>query len=274
MMSEVFGAARAAAGFGLGYTLRRAARVLLGIGVLGWVMNPCGVVRANELADTIGKVKPSIVGIGTYQRTRTPPAVFRGTGFVVADGLHVLTNAHVLPEAIDRTQFESLAVFAQDGKDQSARQAAVVTVDEVHDTALLKIGGAPLPALRLGDSGKVREGEEYAFTGFPIGVVLGLYPVTHRGIVSAISPIAIPQLSARSLDPRMVRRLTAAYEVFQLDATAYPGNSGSPLYNPKTGEVVGILNKVFVQESKENLLEKPSGISYAIPIRHAIDLIK
>lgn len=245
---------------------------VLMIGLTALALSGSG--HANELADTIAKIKPSIVGIGTYQHTRTPPAMFRGTGFVVTDGLHVLTNAHVLPETVDRDKFESLAVFAADGKGQSARQAAVVSVDEAHDTALLKIGGAPLPALRLGDSGKVREGEEYAFTGFPIGVVLGLYPVTHRGIVSAISPIAIPQLSARSLDLKMVRRLTAAYEIFQLDATAYPGNSGSPLYSIKTGEVVGILNKVFVQESKENLLEKPSGISYAIPIRHAIDLIR
>jgi S1-C subfamily serine protease len=244
------------------------------MGLTGGSLAICGPLRANELADTLAKVKPSIVGIGTYQRTRSPPAVFRGTGFVVADGLLVLTNAHVLPEAIDRTKFESLAVFAQDGQNQSARQAAVVAIDEDHDTALLKIGGSPLPALKLGDSGKVREGEEYAFTGFPIGVVLGLYPVTHRGIVSAISPIAIPQLSARSLDTRTIRRLAEAYDVFQLDATAYPGNSGSPLYSFKTGEVVGILNKVFVQESKENLLEKPSGISYAIPIRYAIDLIK
>lgn len=233
----------------------------------------CGSAGANELADTVAKVKPSIVGIGTYQHTRTPPAVFRGTGFVVTDGLHVLTNAHVLPEAVDQAKFESLAVFAADGKGQNARQAAVVAVDQDHDTALLRIGGTPLPALRFGDGGKVREGEEYAFTGFPIGVVLGLYPVTHRGIVSAISPIAIPQLNARSLDPKMVHRLTTPYEIFQLDATAYPGNSGSPLYSIKTGEVVGILNKVFVQESKENLLERPSGISYAIPIKYAIDLI-
>lgn len=248
--------------------------IALGTALSGWALGPCAPASAAELADTLAKVKPSIVGIGTYQRTRTPPALFRGTGFVVGNGLYVLTNAHVLPEAIDRTKFEALAVFAQDGKDQSAREAAIAAVDEDHDTALLRIGGAPLPALKLGDPSKVREGEEYAFTGFPIGVVLGLYPVTHHGIIAAISPIAIPQLSSKSLDPRTVRRLDKAYDVFQLDATAYPGNSGSPLYNIRTGEVVGILNKVFVQESKENLLEKPSGISYAIPINHAIDLLR
>jgi S1-C subfamily serine protease len=215
------------------------------------------------------------VGVGTFQRVRTPPVEFRGTGFVVGDGYHVVTSAHVLPEAIDYTNLESLAVFVPGGKTPSMRQARAVAVDEDHDVAYLEMGGtAALPAVRLGDSGKVKEGEEYAFTGFPIGTVLGLYPVTHRGIVSAISPIAIPAYNARGLNAKSIRRLDVPYDVFQLDATAYPGNSGSPLYSVATAEVFGIIDKVFVQGSKENLLERPSGISYAIPIKYAIDLLR
>ncbi len=99
-------------------------------------------------------------------------------------------------------------------------------------------------------------------------------PVTHRGIVSAITPIAIPQLSAQQLDVKLIQRLSAPYDVFQLDATAYPGNSGSPLYAVDTGLVVGVVNKVFVKESKENVLENPSGITYAIPIEHASALLR
>lgn len=232
-----------------------------------------GRAGAGGLPDTVARIKPAIVGIGTFQRARTPPAILRGTGFVVGDGLRVLTNAHVLPEAVDYAHLETLAIFTQ-GDTQGGRVATVVAVDEEHDVALLKIGGAPLPALRLAESGRVREGEDYAFTGFPIGAVLGLYPVTHRGIVSAISPIAIPAGSVRGLDTKMVRRLAAVYDVYQLDATAYPGNSGSPLYHAESGEVVGILNKVFVQETKESVLERPSGISYAIPIKYALDLLK
>lgn len=229
---------------------------------------------AEEMADTVEKIKPSIVGIGTYQRTRTPPVFFRGTGFVVSDGLHVLTNAHVLPEAIDKAKFETLAVFVRENGQEMIRPAAEVAVDERHDVALLKIGGAPLSSMSLGDSEKVREGELYAFTGYPIGVVLGLHPVTHRGIISAITPIAIPVQQTQQLNKTMLNRLHAPYDVFQLDATAYPGNSGSPLYDPKTGGVIGIINKVFVQETKENILARPSGISYAIPIRYAVNLLK
>jgi serine protease Do len=252
----------------------RSAAMLMVMGLLLWANGGYAQEPAGGLPYTIAKIKPSIVGIGTFQRIRTPPAVFRGTGFIVDDGLHVVTSAHVLPKTIDQAKFESLAVFSPKGEVQSMRQAVLVAVDKDHDVALLKIGGTPLTPMRLGDSGKVREGEEYAFTGFPIGVVLGLYPVTHRGIISAISPIAIPAHSTKALNPKAIRRLGAAYDVFQLDATAYPGNSGSPLYDTKTGEVVGILNKVFVQETKETLLERPSGISYAIPINYVRELLK
>jgi S1-C subfamily serine protease len=53
--------------------------------------------------------------------------------------------------------------------------------------------------------------------------------------------------------------------VFQLDGTAYPGNSGSPLYDPETGLVYGVINMVFVKGTKEAALSNPSGITYAIP---------
>ena len=218
-----------------------------------------------DLPATIDRVKPAVVGIGTVQKTRRPPARIAGTGFVVADGNYVITNAHVLPEKIDTAHLEYLAVFAGKGKQMSARQAVMVKVDKQHDLALLKFEGAPLPALSLGQSSSVREGEEYAFTGYPLGIIFGLYPVTHRGIISSIVPVALQANSASQLDPAQIKRLRRPYTVFQLDATAYPGNSGSPLYHPDTGSVIGIINKVFVKEGRENVLAKPSGISYAIP---------
>jgi S1-C subfamily serine protease len=230
--------------------------------------------ETQALPDTVDKIKPAIVAVGTYQKTRRPPAIFRGTGFVVTDGLHVVTNAHVLPDKIDTEKREFVAVFAGKGEVSDVREATQVAYDPDHDLAVLKISGRPLAALTLGDSSRVREGESYAFTGFPIGMVLGLHSVTHRGIISAITPIAIPQISAQQLDKKLLARLTSPYDVFQLDATAYPGNSGSPLYDPATGQVVGILNKIFVQSTKESILEKPSGISYAIPINHLRELLK
>jgi S1-C subfamily serine protease len=79
----------------------------------------------------------------------------------------------------------------------------------------------------------------------------------------------------RPADATMLRRLAGgAFAVFQLDATAYPGNSGSPLYMADTGEVVGIVNMVFVKRTKEAALTDPSGITYAIPSRYLIELLK
>ena len=63
------------------------------------------------LPDTIAKVKSSVVAIGTFQKTRRPPSVFRGTGFVIGDGLHVATNAHVLAAKLDHEKKQILAVF-------------------------------------------------------------------------------------------------------------------------------------------------------------------
>ena len=114
------------------------------------------------------------------------------------------------------------------------REVHRLAVDAGSDLAVLKIDGDPLPALKLRDSDSVREGQEVLMTGFPIGAVLGPFPATHRGMISAITPIAIPQARAAELDPAVIRRLaTGTFPVFQLDATAYPGNSGSPIYDPR-----------------------------------------
>ena len=85
--------------------------------------------------------------------------------------------------------------------------------------------------------------------------------------------MVIPVLNSGKLNSKLIKRLENPYNVYQLDATAYPGNSGSPLYDIGNGEVVGVMNKVFVQETKENILSKPSGISYAIPIEHVKKLL-
>ncbi|MDX9786786.1 MAG: serine protease [Desulfobacterales bacterium] len=227
-----------------------------------------------SLPDTIVKIKPAIVGIGTYEKRRRPPAILFGTGFAVTDGRHVVTNAHVIPEKIDEKRKEFLGVFSSRGGKLSIFPAKEVRMDKEHDLCLLVFEGQALAALELGDDTRVREGDLYAFTGFPLGVILGLNAATHRGIISAITPIAIPSNAIRPLDKALVNRLQAPYPVFQLDATAYPGNSGSPLYDVKTGRVIGIINKVFVKESKEHGISNPSGITYAIPVCHVKKLLQ
>lgn len=243
--------------------------------LLAWLLAPASACGASAaLPDTIQRVKPSIVAVGTYQKTRSPAFAFRGTGFVVGDGTLVATNAHVLPEKLSEQQRETLVIVTIAGGETEPRKATRVAVSASHDLALLRISGAALPALDLRDGTAVREGEIFAFTGFPIGNVLGFVPVTHRGMVSAVTPIALPTATARQLDARVIRSVKGGvFPVFQLDATAYPGNSGSPLYDMTTGHVVAIINMVFVKRTRESAITEPSGITFAIPVRHLRELM-
>jgi len=235
-------------------------------------------VAAASLADTVATIKPSVVGVGTHVQTRSPAISFSGTGFVVGDGLSVITNAHVVPDLLDGARKETLGVVVRAGNDGSNpvfRAATVVGVDRDHDLAHLRLSGAPLPALRLAEQDDVREGQALAFTGFPLGMVLGLHPATHRAGLAAITPIVRPSLNASKLDARAIAQLQRApFTIYQLDGTAYPGNSGSPVYDPETGVVVAVINMVFVKGLKENAISNPSGISYAIPARHVHALLQ
>ncbi len=240
-----------------------------------FLMLLAGPARA-ELADTIERIKPSLVVVGTFNKLKSPAFALRGTGFIVGDGRLVATNSHVVPEAGDPSGTQdTLMVLSRQGNETRGIAVQLVSRDAGHDLALLRFNGPPLPAMLIGSSDGVREGQAVAFAGFPIGGALGFSPVTHRGIVSSITPISLPGGSASQLKDKSIRSLRAgAFPIFQLDATAYPGNSGGPLFDPATGEVLGVINMVFVKSTKESVLEKPSGISYAIPAKHLQQLLE
>jgi serine protease Do len=243
---------------------------LLFVCLVLFMFQPCHA----GLVETIERIKPAIVGIGTFQKLRSPPVNFLGTGFVIEDGLYVITNAHVVPELSSNTLKDSLIIMTGSGEKPELRAAKLVALDKEHDLALLRFEGQPLPVLELGDANEIKEGQMLAMTGFPIGMVLGFYPVTHRAMIASITPIILPAHNTKQLDASKIRQLQrSAYKVFQLDGTAYPGNSGSPLYDPDTGQVYGVVNMVFVKSKKESALSNPSGISYAIPGNYIKDLM-
>jgi len=227
-----------------------------------------------DLADTVEKIKPAIVGIGVHTPSGRQKNSLNGSGFVIGNGQYVVTNHHVLPKELDENTLQKMAIFTGSGKNAKVRTADIVASSALHDIAVLKVHGAPLPAMALADATFKREGSYVAFTGFPIGAVLGLYPVTHRGIIASITPTIIPVDNANQISIKMLKMLRNPYLVYQLDATAYPGNSGSALYDVNSGEVIGIINKVFVQASKEAVITKPSGITYAIPVKYLLALLK
>lgn len=238
--------------------------------------NGIGNARAATLEKTIAAVKPSIVGVGSYQKTRSPPIRFVGTGWVTGDGMSVITNSHVVADLPDGTNVEQMGIVVAKGEGVEFRPARLVGRDAVHDLAHLRlIDGPPLPALKIGDSTGIAEGHDLAFTGFPLGMVLGLHHVTHRATLSAITPIVMPSLSSGKLDARAIVALQRdVFKIFQLDGTAYPGNSGSPVYDPETGAVLGVINMVFVKGLKESAISAPSGITYAVPARYVEALLQ
>lgn len=227
-----------------------------------------------DIVELLPRIKPAIAGVGTLHPLRNPRIRLSGTGFVVADGRHVITNAHVPPLLMEVEKGESIAVFLRGPEGLIVRKAEKVASDPDHDLLLLKMEGDPLPALKIADSDRVREGQLYYFTGYPIGAVLGLHPATHRAGLAAIAPIYSPTPGTQSLTAKLIKRADDPFLMFQLDATAYPGNSGSPLYDGETGEVVGVINSVFVKGAKENVLRDPSGITYAIPAQYVSALLE
>ncbi len=252
---------------------RRGAVQALVLAGVPWLA-PAPLLAQDALPDTIARLKPSVLVVGTYKATDRPRFQLRGTGFAVGDGRTVVTNAHVLPEQVGSDAPALTVQVRQPAGEWEMRAARVLGTDPARDLALLRVDGAAIPAMRIGDSATVREGEDLAFMGFPVGGVLGFSVVTHRAMVSSITAAALPSPSSSRLSEQAIRSLRGGvFDIFQLDATAYPGNSGGPLFRAATGEVVGVVNMVLIKGTRESALSHPSGISYAIPARHVVELM-
>lgn len=227
-----------------------------------------GLVRAG-MPDTVARLKRSVVLVGTHRETDNPRFLLRGSGFLVGRGQWVATCAHVLPQAdgAGRERDRDLVVQLWLGEGEwSQRPARLLALDARSDLALLAFEGEGGTPLRLGDSAQVREGDDLAFLGFPIGNLLGYSHVVHRAMVSSITPALLPSPDAERLKEPAIRALrNGNFPIFQLDAVAYPGNSGGPLFRPESGEVVGVMNMVLIKGARESALSQPSGIAYAVP---------
>jgi S1-C subfamily serine protease len=192
---------------------------------------------AESVPDIYDRVSPAVVFVGAtsinpYKLADRVTHVV-GSGFVIhASGL-VLTNAHV---AFGR---QSIRVTLDDG---TVLPAALVGADPIFDLAVLRIpvsDKTTLPVLALGDSDRLRVGEEVVAIGNP----LGLDQTLTRGVVSALNRILADT-------PFSVQE-----PLIQTDTPINPGNSGGPLLN-RCGEVVGV-NTALLQEARN--------IGFAIP---------
>ncbi len=248
-------------------------RLLMGLCAWGTVL-PGQAFAA--LPETVQQLKPSVLMVGTHAETDTPRFSFRGTGFAVLEGRHVLTNAHVIPEAAALVEGRRLVVQVPEGKGKwNQRTAMVVAQDASRDLALLSIDGAPVKPLRLAAVEQLREGMDIALMGFPLAGAVGYTAVTHRGVLAAMTDVVLPPPVAQALSPRAIRQLRdGGFQVMQLDATAYPGNSGGPVFDPDSGLVLGVVSMVLIKGTRESALSTPTGITYAIPADVAAEFIR
>ncbi|CDG82266.1 DegQ family serine endoprotease [Janthinobacterium agaricidamnosum] len=156
-----------------------------------------------------------------------------GSGFIISADGYVLTNAHVVDGA------DEVYVTLTDKREFKAK---VLGADARTDVALLKIEGASLPRLTMGDSSKIRVGEWVIAIGSPFNL--------ENSVTAGI-------ISAKSRD-------TGDYlPLIQSDVAVNPGNSGGPLINMR-GEVIGINSQIATLSGGYN------GISFAVPIDEAM----
>ncbi len=231
------------------------------------------VVVADPFPSVVAAVRPSIVAIGSYYFKDTPTVQYVGTGFVVDDGLTVVTNAHVVQSLYKSNRIPQMRVFFPDDQPVAGRRAKIIGQDKFHDVAVLRIEGQPAPPLVLDSQREPVQGQSVGVLGYPIGLRLGLVPAAHRGVVAAVVPAVLPLPSGTKMTPELADALARPYNLYQLDLVVYPGNSGSPLFDAHTGRVVGIINKTLATRTREHLLDKPSGISYAVPTRWIEELL-
>ncbi len=154
-----------------------------------------------------------------------------GSGFIISGDGYIMTNAHVVDSASDVT------VRLTDKREFKAK---VIGADRRTDVALIKIAAANLPAVKVGDPGKLKVGEWVVAIGSPFG----FENTVTAGIVSA---------KGRSLPQENF------VPFIQTDVAVNPGNSGGPLFNLK-GEVVGINSQIYSRTGGF------MGLSFAIPI--------
>ncbi|GGK65315.1 S1C family serine protease [Streptomyces flaveus] len=178
-----------------------------------------------------------------------------GTGFVFDKQGHILTNNHVVAEAVDGGK---LSATFPDGKKYDAE---VVGNAQGYDVAVIKLDNAPadLKPLPLGDSEKVTVGD----STIAIGAPFGLSNTVTTGIISAKNrPVASSDGSSSGKASYM--------SALQTDASINPGNSGGPLLDAN-GSVIGINSAI---QSASNGLGGTGqsgsiGLGFAIPINQA-----
>ena len=195
--------------------------------------NIAEVPGAVSWQDIYEKVMPSVVSITCYDGRST----FSGTGVVMDAGGYIITNAHVVEDALQ------IRVLLTDGRELDAK---CVGADVISDLAVLRVNADRLIPAEFGDSNVLRVGDEVVAIGDPLGVELR--GTMTNGIISGIN--------------RDIKVGNRTLTLMQTTAALNTGNSGGPLVNCY-GQVVGINTMKIGDYASESGVE---GLGFAIPI--------
>ncbi len=188
-----------------------------------------------SLIEIFEKSEPGVVRVNV-QRNETAEVVGGvGSGFVFDKKGHIITNAHVVNDAI------KIVVTFLDGRSYNAE---IIGADEYTDIAVIKVSAdlALLHPLFIGDSSNLKVGEQIAAIGNPFGLSGSMT----SGIVSQLGRL-LPSGSGYSIP-----------DVIQTDAAINPGNSGGPLLNMR-GEIVGINTAI------QSATGEFTGVGFSVP---------
>jgi len=234
-------------------------------------------LTANPFTAAVAKAKESVVLVRNYTTVRSNGYGFYGFGWGYGDGSsggstgreqlagtgsgtviteygHILTNYHVIEDATRVTIYDG----------EKEYEASVVSYSEEKDVAVLLCPEIKLPAVELGDSDSLQEGEWAIVIGNPLGE--DFFRSTTVGVVSALGR----EVETQSTD-KYGRRGTTTNSMIQVDAAINSGNSGGGMFNV-LGQLMGIpsmkyTSSYFSSTSIDN-------IGMCVPINVAKEYIR
>ncbi|WP_101477629.1 S1C family serine protease [Candidatus Nitrosotalea bavarica] len=190
-----------------------------------------------SLADLFSKSQDGVVQIIVRKTSDNSSDRAIGSGIVYDLSGHIITSNHVVAD------YQKIRVVFHNGDSYTAQ---VTGTDPFADLAVIKVNADPqtLHTLPLGNSSKLRIGDEVIAIGSPFGLTGSMT----SGIVSQLG---------RILNPPDIGSFSIP-NVIQTDTAINPGNSGGPLLNDQ-GEVIGINTAIQTQTGEF------SGVGFAIP---------
>ncbi|MER5933761.1 trypsin-like peptidase domain-containing protein [Streptomyces sp. NPDC002054] len=229
----------------------------------GFAGSPISQSSNGTVSGVAEQVSPSVVRIDT----RTGSGQGTGSGFILTADGEIATNNHVINGASE------IQVTTSDGKKYKAK---TVGTDPDKDLALIKLEGASgLKPAKLGDSGRLKVGEQVVAIGSPDQ----LTGTVTSGIVSALDrEVNVPKSQTPQQQPRggwpfsfegqqfngNTGSDTTSYKAIQTDAALNPGNSGGALVN-LNGEIVGMPSAIY-SPAGDSSKAGSVGLGFAIPV--------